>query len=278
MPDINDKTISKSDQESSQYEDIFGELWWDLDFWDELQQQEKESVKKSDRMKIISSVLSVFNFIMIVWIVIFWSYLYFQLQTTTTISFLNPICKYIVDSDISWNCSWYAYHYKNYQNKYNDLEWKIFYDSIWTFIKEYGNDNALKTKWVQFLLDKTKDKLSPINIIEEFDDVKNAFLLKDREGGQAYVKWDKKSIQCSDITIQIWWRLSLDCDFYWYDTWTMNLASEFQRDIESELRFNLLSKQTSFTADSVNSWQHKYTYMTKLVLDLQYVWDNYLEY
>jgi hypothetical protein len=52
----------------------------------------------------------------------------------------------------------------------------VYYKSVLSLVeKVYANSNLLFSKDISFLLDKTDNKMRPLDILEEFDKLKNEF-------------------------------------------------------------------------------------------------------
>lgn len=280
MPLDNNDNLKVDETKVFSTDNIFDDIWWELDFWDDTTSFEAVEVKKTDYFNIWANVLSFLNFGIFIVIIISLFFFYVQVSATSTMSFLNPICRFFVwDVNLWWDCSGFSYYKDNYNKKMDQLKWDILSIQIPLLVAEFQSESIWNSKEVQFLLDKSRNKLVPLKILEDFDDIKNEFINKTRiEPSLEAVQWEKNSIVCKDIQITDSFRLSTECRFFAYDSSSMKLASEFQRDIENGGLFKVINKQDTFRVREAPEGDYSYTYMTSLKLDVQYIGENYLNY
>lgn len=277
MSEKNNDIIIPSEMDNSINEPNTDNIFWELDFWEEYIEEVKV-VEEKNLIKTLANIFTYFNFVLAFVLVLFWLYAYLNLQTSNTFSFLNPVCKYILwDVQPNWACSGITYYKDRYDNITSELSWKIFVKQLPLFITEYWNENIWNTKEVQFLLDKSQNKLNPIDILEDFDWIKNDFISKDRDDSTKYFKWDKRALVCDLVNITDDLSMKIKCTFFTYDLSSMKLASEFQRDVEADWTFKVTSKQENFTQEDISSWEQQYNYSTVLNLNLKYIWESYLK-
>ena len=125
----------------------------------------------------------------------------------------------------------------------------------------------------------------PLEILEEFDRVKNKFSPTD--------KWE---ISCRDISISLW-KINITCDAFsadwntdivsldeeritelsWWGT-SISRASSFLYFFENlpDSRFEILDKPQTFTSENVQLWP--YTQKTTFEFQLQYIEDFNLSF
>lgn len=260
---------------------IFSEFSWEVDFWDQKVSLNKEVEKKDLEyyLKLTSNILLWLNIVWILLTLIFFSY--FKVQNSETQfdkSYLNLFCPILLWEDsqnIIWvNCSStkallvnLSTEIENLSNntvtKLNSLIWDV-----------YSLDNFINTKEVEFLLEKKNDKTPVLEILNDFDKMKNYFL-----------DWDKKAIDCKNIEIQSGNLVKFECYSYSSD-WDMNiksnlwnkvqwtsitLAASFLNFIENNpiYNFKIIEKQTDFTSESL-IWEWNYVKSTKFSFVLQY--------
>ena len=223
----------------------------------------------------------VFIFFLLFTIIAYW---YVSIQKNEEIinsGSLDPFCKIIlwdIENPDS-NCSSIFALSKNYQDEYKKLKdeqtWQIL-EILW---KVYEIENFIKSKEVVFILNEWEGKLKPLEILEEFDNLKRNFEV------------EKDKIICTDISITIDNILSLKCDIksapgeyiLWFD-WTnqtlvkwssISLASSFLNYIEiTSKNFIILNKQKTFSSEIVLWNDSNFNKKTTVNLKLRYIPNN----
>lgn len=264
---------------------IFKELSWELDFWNE-QASKKDSLKQIKDLKyylkLSSKILLLVN--IFIFVIILFSYSYIKIQNDSDlleVSYLNPICPVLVWLDISsqvWDCS----SVSALSYKYNSMIDSIKSDSskkIWEIAPLLSSiKNFTLSKDVKFLVDRTQNRLRPSDILEEFDRLKNNFSSSD--------KWQ---IKCQNVEISAPDTFSISCSAYssdWnisiqtWDAWkkvswtSISLAANFIDYIEKNSKnLEITDKQKSFTAENF-SWNWYYTKKTDFTLNMKYNQNN----
>lgn len=142
----------------------------------------------------------------------------------------------------------------------------------------YGVQNYVYSKRVSFLLEKADTRLMPLEILSNFDALKNEF-----------APVDKSEIICGNITLQDQQNISMDCSAYSAD-WETNIvtlkegvisqasgggtsiskANSFIYFLENapNSQFTLISKPENFSVSDVSFGP--YTKKTDFHLELQY--------
>lgn len=264
---------------------IFKELSGDLDFWDIKQESQKVEIVKDSiyYMKIASKWMFYFNIFLAVFVLLLFSYSYIEKdESLLNNSLLNPFCSILLwwdlSSKITWDCSSVYALYNNYSSL-NDSA-KNTYTKIVSDILPwvYAIENFSLSKDVKFLVEKTDNKLRPLDILSDFDKLKNSF-----------VAWDKWQILCSNIEIDKDSNFSMSCTAYSSD-WnnsipssdpgkkisgtSISLASSFISYIEKNSKdFEIIEKPKSFSSE-IYSWVWYYTKKTDFNLKLKYFKNN----
>lgn len=264
---------------------IFKELSGDLDFWDIKQESEKVEVIKDSiyYMKIASRWMFYFNIFLAVVVSLIFSYSYIEKdESFLNNSLLNPFCSILLGSELSskipWDCSSVYALYSKYSSD-NDLLKNTYTKTISDILPwVYAIENFSLSKDVKFLVEKTDNKLKPLDILSDFDKIKNSF-----------VAWDKWQILCSNIEIDKDSNFSISCTAYSSD-WnnsipssdpgkkisgtSISLAASFINYIEKNSKdFEIIDKPKSFSSE-VYSWVWYYTKKTDFNLKLKYFKNN----
>lgn len=263
-------------------DNIFEELSWTLDFWDT--QDEYIWPKKKDKvyyLKLINSNLVLFNVIILIWIsLLYWFLVVQDNETLYNKWFLDPFCDVLLSSEMknTWDyCSSVASLLLDYKKKKSDLEEEIWKKLSLIIRDTYVIENFVNSKEVSFLMDSKNSRLKVLNILSDFDRMKNDFSGLD--------KW---MIYCPKISMISGWELDITCDansswwnwwIIWYSEddssqkveWTsISIASSFLNFIErnSSYNFTLVEKPKVFTSDDV-IWKW-YTKKTTINFKLKY--------
>ncbi len=280
-PDIIDFwESSKTPKQSKKKINIFDDFNTDKSL-----EAEVSKVKKKEE-KDIFSYLTIFSKILQVWflilffiVLILWIYLSIQKsKDLNSQSFLDPICQ-VFSWDIpnpETNCASITYsnaYYKNKLEKLKDIQTKSIVLILPTVYEKKSFENS---KEVSFLLDKTKDRLSILEVLSEFDKLKNN-----------YTWFEKRKIICKNFLINsIEKELTVDCSAYskWYEwsikwfsggwksiKWTsISVANSFLNFIEKKSEyFSLLERQKIFKVENIIDSETAYTKKTNFKLKLK---------
>lgn len=271
-------------------DNIFKELSWDLDFWK--QETPETNVKVKDKeyyLNLSYSILSVTNIILV--IILIFSFVFIKVQNNSTYyskTFLDPFC-FVILWDLqeknTWDyCSSISSLSIDYDTKTKELKNEISEKLSLVFEDLYTIENFTNSKEVAFLLDKKFNKLNVIDILNDFDKLKNDFS-----------SWDKWLIDCKDIEISDDETISMNCNIYssswefsdtnwWWIVWptwdrntslvewtSISLAASFLNFIDKNPKYNfqLLDKQKVFQTETV-AWEWPYVKMTKVELKMKY--------
>lgn len=268
-------------------DNIFAELSWELNFW-----KEKEviwvQVKDSEYyLKLTGTILFFLNIFL--GIVTFIWVAFVKIENNDSLysrSFLDPVCNFILSESIknTWeSCSSISALLKDYTSKTIDIKKKTV-DKLSSIIETaYTIENFSNSKEIVFLMENKSKRLNILNILNDFDNLKNDF------------SWlDKEMIHCSTITIKDDSILETSCDInssswelaneagkgiIWYNGDTssfiegssISIAASFLNFIEknSKYNFQLLEKQKDFSSSFI-TWNGNYIKTTNIKLQLKY--------
>lgn len=242
----------------------------------------KEEKNIYDYMSFYTNIFKIINYLLFVIVLVFSSYVYVQQSKPFyEQTYLNLFCPILLWKDvsdfISWqNCSSIVSYNEKITKDVNTLKQEQFNKIIIQIPKVYELTSS-KTKEKEFLLSKSTWRLKVLNIIEEFENLKNEY---------SYV--DKDRIVCNNISIDSNNIFKANCEAYssywdedivWYDwvtkvNWTsITVAMSFLNYIQAKSnKFTLVNKQKSFSQESTNVGF--YTYKTGFSLEMKYNWSN----
>ena len=279
---------TNAEQSLSQEElNIFKEFSWELDFWPEKVSLYKEEVKKDKQyyLKLSNNIFSVLNIVLWFFILFFWLYLSVQNdETQADKSYLDPFCFAILWSEFKNTnsyCSSVASLIPAYNTKSQDLTAKTaswLSKIVWDV---YDLENFTNSKEVTFLVNEKTQKLRVLDILNDFDKMKNDF-----------AKTDKQSLVCDNITVNKDSELDISCEAFssswessdqgWiiWDSWEKNssiewtsitMAVSFLNFIEKNPAYNfqVIEKQSDFDSESI-VWEWAYVRKTKFSFKLKY--------
>lgn len=271
-------------------DNIFKELSGTLDFWDAKEiESAPEKKTKEYYLKNGSLILGLLNILLLFFFIGMWGYV--KIQTNPNMyskAFLDPVCFLLNVENVenTWeNCSSVAALLQDYQTKKQTLSTDIATKILANVNDYYSIENFLYSKEVGFLLNTKNSKLKTLEIINEFDLMKNAFAPDN----------DKKIVQCMNLNISRENLLSVDCEVYspqWFgasnnetaliwDTGDRNtsviegtsttVAYSFINYIEKNpsSKFTLVDEVTNFSTQKV-LWIGDFVYKTRFSLNLQY--------
>lgn len=286
-----ENSVNTAENKELNYSDnIFKELSWELDFWkEEVKQEEKQPKDKKYYLQMTLTILWVLNIFLFIMFVL--SFLYVKAQNNEenySKSFLDPFCFVILWSlqdKNTWDfCSSITSLVTDYGTKTSTLKNEILSKLSLVTWDLYTIENFVNSKEVSFLMSNKMNKLKVLDILNDFDRLKNDFSA-----------WDKKLVNCK--TIKINWDNTLDmtCEIYssswervdnnswlWivWDTWdrktsliewtSITQAASFINFIEknSSYNFQIINKQKIFDSEVV--WEWPYVKKTKVELKLKY--------
>lgn len=268
---------------------IFSELSWELDFW--LKKEEKVEVKK-DKLYYIKLAWKVMLYINIAfWSILFLFYIFLSVQNSNLFyskSYLDPFCFIILSDDEknTWDyCSSVSSLLTDYENKINLLTKDTSKKLSWLIWDLYSIENFVNSKEINFLAENKNSRLLVLNMLNDFDNLKNDFT------------WmDKKKISCNDIKVYKDSTMQVVCDvnsssweisswnwewIVWFSwdrkQWTIDgssitIAASFLNFIERNpwYNFQLIEKQKDFKADSIAWDETSYVKKTTIKFKLKY--------
>lgn len=249
-----------------------------------LQEEVKWLKKKEEKdmffyISIASKVLQISFFILFFIVLIWWIYVFIQKnEDINSQSFLDPVC-----GVFSWgvpnpetNCASITYSNTYYKNKLEELKKSQVKEIVSILPAIYEKKSFENSKEVSFLLDKTEDRLKTLEIISEFDKLKNE-----------YTWFEKRKITCENFSIDSSKNtLTANCSAYskWYEwsikwfswewkliKWTsISVANSFLNFIEKKSEyFSLIERQKIFKVENIIDSETAYTKKTDFKLKLK---------
>ncbi len=229
------------------------------------------------------NIIKIFDYILF-FIIVFWlAYIFIQKSDSyAEKSYLNLICPILVwweiNTYISWNaCSSITALNDEYTNKLTNLKQKNFSD-IWKILPDLYSLTYKDSKEKEFLLNKSKDRLKVLNVIEEFENLK-----------MNYWNWDSKKVVCKSMAIDENKVVKFDCEaystewdeipgysseinekYYWKSIAVALSFLDYLKNNSS--KFTLINQQKEFSQDMTNT--NYYFYKTKFKIELKYKWDD----
>ena len=247
--------------------------------------------KKREDKNIYDHILTIWNIFkymnLFFFLILTNLFLYIFIQNNENFS-NSPVLDYICFV-IAWDnaptkehCSSISSLLKDYNFKLKYLKLEQFNSIVGITQPIYTVTNFISSRDLIFLLDKSSSRLRPIEILEEFDDLKNDF---------EFV--DKSKIICSNLEIRSSNILTATCDAFssnWesglvnFDweisktsiSWTsISVASSFLNFIEKKSdKFTLINKQKEFNFEYI-AWEKPwYTKKTRFNINLKYNSEN----
>lgn len=264
-------------------QNIFDELSWAQEVWDEVQKIEETENKDMffylKKFNTFSFFLNIILFLSI-WV---WSlYVYVQSQEEKkAYPFLTPICSLFlwnIDTEEN-NCYGINSIFSDYEEKVEELKIQQAEQIAPLLSEVYTIENFSLSPKIAFLLEKTETRLRPLEIIMAFDEMKNIF-----------APIDKKELRCYNMKISQGDILDVTCDAFSsdWDTSIVNLwegdsispvngggtsiskASSFIYFLEnhSKSKFQVISKPDTLSKQEVQ--ELPYTQITTIHLELRY--------
>lgn len=229
--------------------------------------------------KLLQNLFLVFLF----FIIFAATYIYIQNdKTLENESLLNPICsllnKTVPKPDDLGSCSSLSYTKNFYEEELKKLKVEVAQQTLSVLSILYEEKNFNKTKDVLFLLNKTDSKLSVLEILDKFNNLKLEFW------------WiDKRKVQCRNFLIERWDNtLSMKCEafskgfekwiiwFSWDKSWntirwtSITIANSFINYIEKNTDdFTVIERQKVFNNISVVGEKNWYTNKTSFDVKLK---------
>ncbi len=251
-------------QADTDSKNIFDEFSGDEALQNEIAEAEREKSKDmSYYLWKVGSIFYIINIFVFLSIILLSAYIYIQKnEELYNVSYLDPLCKILIgDVEEIWgSCSSVSALSKNINEKYQAI-WSQYYSQVANMLGDvYFISNFVLSKEIMFLLDKSENRLEPLGILSEFDDLKNSF-----------EPVNKAKIQCTDINIQKNGMIDMVCEAYssrWdrniigasgsaketiKTKWTsISIASSFLNYIEKNAQgFVLVEKPKSFGYEEV---------------------------
>jgi len=286
----------EEDTNKNQTDDNLDDAWSNI--FDEFTQddsllQEVDQIKEERNRDVFyylvntTKIFKILFILSLIWLSMVYGYIYVQNKlyewNSVDNQLLWPFC-YILLGDIKHDSLTFCtsittlndIYKKDLENIKNSQK-----NSIVSVVKKvYEIENFTKTKDVLFLSDKTDNKLKILEILEEFDNLKNEF-----------AKVDKQIIQCSSFEINSEDKiLSMKCNAYsaWFETWirwfdwkndnnsalkwtSITIANSFINFVNLESKtFRVINRQKLFKAENIVWSETGFTSKTPFTLKLKY--------
>ena len=263
-------------------QNIFDELSESQNIWEEVLQMEEK--QRRDFYYYLAKLNKSFLFINIfISIFIAFSAVYIYVQSKDTrieLSFLAPVCElFLWSQEITPNtCFGITPVLEEYQWNL-DQETQKQWESLIQLVGDvYAIENSHLSRPTVFLLEKTQDRLRPLEILREFDELKNTF-----------APIDTSEISCYDLVMSSDRIFSLTCDAFssdWdtsianFSEWKLSYvssggtsisrASSFMDFIDSysDSPFRVREKPKTLTSDAIQNGP--YTQRTSFSMELEY--------
>lgn len=272
--------ITQKEEVKEKKWNIFDDFSWDINLNEDVVKLEEKKKKDGEYyLALVSSFFKIFNLFLFLFFIL--SFVYLQIQANTTnnrFTFLDPICGVFLWETPSYGniCAWITETSKKYTDTLNETKKKQFDEIIDILGSLYTMESFIHSKEVNFLLNKTINRLKPLEIFSEFDRLKNEF-----------EPFEKTRIKCFNITFEKWNLVRMHCSAYSSDwdtkiigfDWVKNekiegtsvsLANSFINYIDKNaVNFTLKDKQKTFSASWVK-WSWLYTQKTDFSLLLEY--------
>lgn len=252
-----------------------------------------ENKVNKDSIYYISIVWNIFkyiNFTLFIVMAVLWSYIFVQASEKENFyekAFLDPFCGVLLGDnrdimDESY-CSWVWIITKKYEQKIEKQKEDTMYSLAPVLKETYEVNDFLNSRKVSFVLDKTKTRFNPLDILSKFDEVKNKFLSVDKTQIECYdIKIESNELEANCYAFSSFW----DGEIPWFEgekgtqktLWgtSISIASSFlnfiekYRDADTDQKVFLLEdKQKVFTSETL-TWEDGYIYKTNFKVKLLY--------
>lgn len=252
-------------KEAPKTDNIFKELSQNLDFWEVKEENLGPKPKTTeDYLKQASVVLGILNIFFL--FLIAWVYGYIKIQNNPDFlgkTFLDPVCFLISMDEVpntEESCSSVAALIGSYNSKSEKLQSDISTRVLANVDQYYAIEDFIYSKEVSFLLDRKASKLRALEILWEFDKLRNNFV----------PAWDKKVVQCIPKELTKDGILSLSCEVFspvWFakipgSTWdnrsetewtSMTVANSFLNYIDKNIdsKFKIVDEPKGWSSEPV---------------------------
>ena len=261
------------------------------DFIDDssLKENIKEIVKDQEKdvfyyIKIIQKVLKILIFLLLIFVVLAYSYVSIQKNNEyKNSSFIDPLCFIILWDIVNNNiyCSSVESLFNQYTQELKTLKNEQLSSINDIFETTYKIENFLDSKEVIFLKNKTDTKLDVVTIIDKFDKLLNTF-----------ETISKEKLHCFNMEVFSDNTLKVSCEAFsaWYDTyikwydwtakksvwWTsISYANSFINFIKTQYpEFLIINEQKMFDYTPLLLEDNWFTDKTKFSLELKYDSEN----
>ncbi|MDD2908044.1 MAG: hypothetical protein PHH98_05385 [Candidatus Gracilibacteria bacterium] len=278
------KTPTPNEEKST---NIFDEFSTDSSLVDEVEKLKEETNKDTFYyISLTGKILQKIFIILFLLFILLFGYIYIQKSDSfSDNSLLDPICSIFIDSSIlkpegTTYCSSVSFTKTYYEGVLEKVKTEQTSKILENIIKIYEENNFTKTRDIVFLLDKSKDRLSVLKVLEKFDTLKNDY------SGNI----DKSEIQCERISIDTDKKeLVMTCYSFaqGYESsiigfqgtkdeeditggTSISIANSFLNYIEKNSKeFTLIDRQKVFSSESMTGESNGYTNKTSFDVKLK---------
>lgn len=209
---------------------------------DENLKKEVEKIKikrKKDFYYYLWKLNSFLKFLIIMCIIFFillWWYFFIQNNKNfKSLPYFENFCFVFIGSmSDKISCGSVSNLLSDYHNKNSNLEKQIYFNNLGLVLDAYSISNFIFSKDVSFLVNKTENKIRPLQILEEFDKLKNEF-----------EPINKTRLRCSNIRINKESILELNCSTYWWE-WDNNIIWFDWKSWQNYIWWTSISRASSF--------------------------------
>jgi hypothetical protein len=201
------------------------------------------------------------------------------------LSYFNSVCWIFLwkeAANLYGDCGSLASVKNEYDQRIDRIKWSQAQSITELLDRVYALDNFLFTEDISFLLEKSSSKLPVTKMLQEFSQLKDAFVSS---------KW-VYTIECREVTLNNNWEMVLSCTSYtsdwsdsniiWFNgqvTWwnkisgtSITVASSFINYIKNQANeFKILEATNLYSfSDNIEEWKERYTKSTDFELTLKY--------
>ncbi len=273
-----------STNESTESVNIFADFTNDKKLSEDVNKiEEKKKKTPLYYVGVTTNILKSVNIIFLLVCITFYAYYYAQKSENIDLNLLDSVCSVFIwnVSSLDNGCTWVTSFLMKIDNQTETLK-KSQYSKISSVIWDvYATENFIYSKEISFLIDKSKTRVKPLELLAEFDRLKNEF-----------EPYEKSKIICSDLVFSAGNNFKIKCEAFssdwdskivWFSwdksresvQWTsISVANSFLNYIQENSQvFTLLNRQKVFSTFSINE-NGPYTKKTIFYIELGYNTDN----
>lgn len=234
----------------------------------------------------LTSIAKILFFLFFFISIMLTAYSYIQKnEEAMDLSYFNSVCWIFLwkeAANLYGDCGSLASVKNEYDQRIDRIKWSQAQSITELLDRVYALDNFLFTEDISFLLEKSSSKLPVTKMLQEFSQLKDAFVSS---------KW-VYTIECREVTLNNNWEMVLSCTSYtsdwsdsniiWFNgqvTWwnkisgtSITVASSFINYIKNQANeFKILEATNLYSfSDNIEEWKERYTKSTDFELTLKY--------